>query len=145
MPSNPHALSNVEPRFALLYHAMEATAGRHDHWDLMLEHGGGLVTFELLRLPTGKELFEARRLADHRLAYLEYEGHISGNRGNVVRLDRGRYRELRSLEVADCERPFQVALHGQRLEAVIGCDQPLALLPLGRAVQLQALRWDWHS
>ncbi len=34
------------------------------------------------------------RLKDHRLEYLDYEGHISGNRGQVYRIDRGRYREF---------------------------------------------------
>ena len=35
---------------------------------------------------------EALRIADHRLAYLEYEGPVSGNRGCVRRLDAGQYR-----------------------------------------------------
>jgi hypothetical protein len=34
---------------------------------------------------------DAQRIADHRLAYLEYEGPISGGRGTVRRLDGGSY------------------------------------------------------
>lgn len=34
---------------------------------------------------------DAEQLADHRLAYLEYEGPVSGNRGQVTRWDAGQY------------------------------------------------------
>jgi hypothetical protein len=34
----------------------------------------------------------AERLADHRLDYLKYEGPVSGDRGEVRRLDAGNYR-----------------------------------------------------
>lgn len=139
----PHV--DPQPRFALLHHAMDASAGRFDHWDLMLEHGNVLVTFELERLPTGAGEFQARRLPDHRLAYLEYEGHISGNRGQVFRLDRGLYQEVHCNDAAPAVRRFHYHLHGQRLDAVLQCDQPLFLLPFSRAVQLEAARWDWHS
>ncbi len=37
---------------------------------------------------------EAERLADHRPVYLEYEGPISGGRGSVRRLERGRVTAL---------------------------------------------------
>ena len=41
---------------------------------------------------TGKEIrCVATRLPDHRLAYLEYEGPVSGNRGVVRRIDSGKY------------------------------------------------------
>lgn len=54
---------------------------------------GRLVTF---RLPGKLEVLEAgehmgvERIADHRRAYLEYEGLISGGRGVVKRLNAGR-------------------------------------------------------
>jgi hypothetical protein len=135
----------LEPRFALLHHALEAAAGRFDHWDLMLEHGGSLVTFELERLPAALGLFETRRLADHRLLYLDYEGHISGNRGQVIRLDRGRYLELPEESASGVARPFRYHLHGQRLNATISADQPLYLLPFAQPVHLEALQWNWHD
>ena len=135
----------LEPRFVLLHHAMEASAGRYDHWDLMLEHGGTLVTFELDRLPTATGQFEARRLADHRLAYLDYEGHISGNRGQVFRLDRGRYQEVEPDDAARSACRFRYQLHGQRLNATISADQPIFLLPFAQPIHLQAAQWDWHD
>lgn len=145
--------AGLEPRFAILHHALEASAGRFDHWDLMLEHDGVLVTFELERLPSNTGPFTARRLADHRLTYLEYEGHISGNRGQVVRLDRGRYREhniddaskATVNETGKDERPFRYELHGQRLNAIVACDQPIHLLPFGRLIHLHAVQWLLHD
>lgn len=60
------------------------------HWDLMVEAGEGepLITFQLPAPPL-REL-EGRRLPDHRRAYLEYEGQVSGGRGEVAIWDRGR-------------------------------------------------------
>jgi hypothetical protein len=135
----------LQPRFALLHHTMEAAAGRFDHWDLMLEHAGALVTFEVTRLPSQASPFHVRRLADHRLAYLDYEGHVSGNRGQVIRLDRGRYHEEHADDQSHSERRFRYVLQGQRLKATIGCDQPIQLLPFGQLVLLEAVQWEWHD
>ena len=60
----------------------------------------------------------AERLADHRLAYLDYEGPVSGNRGSVVRLDRGTY-ETRS-ESDDC---WEITLTGEFLRGQIVLQQ----------------------
>ncbi len=106
---------------------------------------GTLITFELDRLPHNRGVFQTRRLSDHRLTYLDYEGHISGNRGQVVRLDRGLYHELHVQEAHDSERRFQYELKGARLTAVLACDQPLFLVPFARPVELEALQWDWHD
>ncbi len=72
----------------------------------MLEIGETLQTWCLTQLPRdwqglglAKELAEfaasnsvqARQLADHRLAYLDYEGPVSGDRGSVRRLDSGTF------------------------------------------------------
>ena len=89
------------PRFVLLRHETPPGHPRPSHWDLMLEHGGVLLTWELQTLPGpwaealgeggsgAGDAVEAHRLADHRLAYLEIEGPISGGRGTVRRCDRG--------------------------------------------------------
>jgi len=61
------------------------------HWDLMLEHGGLLKTWRLPEFPRPGQKLLAQALADHRLHYLNYEGPVSGNRGSVVRRDRGTY------------------------------------------------------
>ena len=56
------------------------------HYDFMLEVGQALATWQLLdnplRLLPGQEM-SGRKLTDHRLAYLSYEGPVSGNRGEV--------------------------------------------------------------
>jgi hypothetical protein len=72
----------------------------------MLETGETLQTWCLKQLPRdwqGLELatervefaasnsVQAKQLADHRLAYLDYEGLVSGDRGSVRRLDSGTF------------------------------------------------------
>lgn len=73
--------------FVILYHRLKAS----EHWDLMLEQGEILLTWQLERDPTGPSPFPipARRIGDHRKAYLTYEGPISGDRGEVRRVDAG--------------------------------------------------------
>lgn len=99
---------------------------RHDgspegvHFDWMLQPPGPsetpLLSFRVaVRVDgMGEGGFEAERVADHRAAYLTYEGPISGGRGRVRRVASGRWRaaavapdELRGLlavEFSD-ERP----------------------------------------
>jgi hypothetical protein len=64
-----------------------------EHWDLMIENGDILATWRLARHPRELSTINARircrRISDHRLAYLEYEGPLSGDRGSVRRVDRG--------------------------------------------------------
>lgn len=79
--------------FVILVH----TGWGRAHWDLMLRRGDSLATWQLAAdpavLPAGQSM-PARRLADHRLAYLDYEGPVSRNRGCVARAHRGQYRLL---------------------------------------------------
>jgi hypothetical protein len=63
----------------------------HLHWDFMLEANGVLVTWRL-PWPPRTGTCEAVKLGDHRLAYLDYEGPVSGDRGIVKRWDAGIYR-----------------------------------------------------
>ena len=82
------------PRFVILRHEMPPGDSRGTHFDLMLEVGGVLRTWSLPELPlTGKEI-PAEALPDHRLAYLDYEGPVSGNRGSVSRVEEGEYEVL---------------------------------------------------
>jgi hypothetical protein len=79
------------PRFVILEHRWRGT-----HWDLMLEvePGGPLRTWALDQAPIVAEPHEAipaRALPDHRAAYLTYEGPISGDRGEVRRVDAGTF------------------------------------------------------
>jgi hypothetical protein len=69
----------------------------------MLEADGVLLTWELRELPAawggiGLDSVSATRLPDHRLVYLEYEGPISSNRGNVRRVVAGTFELLEQNE-----------------------------------------------
>lgn len=75
---------------------------RHDHpqlhWDLMLEEESVLKTWRLNEPPaidpTSDESsidLVAEALPDHRLVYLDYEGPVSGDRGEVLQWDRGTF------------------------------------------------------
>ena len=91
------------PRFVLLRHQCPPEYEKPSHWDLMLEQGGQLQTWEMRELPSAwalelgapktsiSEAVTAIRLPDHRLAYLDYEGPLSDKRGNVRRCDCGLY------------------------------------------------------
>lgn len=57
----------------------------------MLEAEGALRTWALDAEPVGRLMCGAEQLADHRLAYLDYEGEVSGGRGTVKRFDSGTY------------------------------------------------------
>lgn len=82
-------------RFALLRHEVPDDFGRASHWDLLLEHGDVCWTWALDTLPAGltaavgPAAVEARRLADHRQHYLDYQGPVSDNRGRVTRVQAG--------------------------------------------------------
>ena len=54
------------------------------HWDLMLDTGETLRTWRLE--PALPGVIRAEPLGNHRRAYLDYEGPVSGNRGSVQRL-----------------------------------------------------------
>ena len=90
------------PRFVVLAHDHPTM-----HWDFMLENEAALRTWRLARPPTETRPIMAEALADHRLAYLDYEGPVSGNRGTVIALDRGEYALL-----TDDRRVIEIALRG---------------------------------
>jgi hypothetical protein len=98
-------------RFVVLRHETPGDAWRTSHWDLMLEDGPNLATWSLEVLPESADaVLVARRLSAHRLAYLDYEGPVSGNRGHVSRWDAGEY----VVEIRD-ESTWCVQLVGGRL------------------------------
>jgi hypothetical protein len=75
------------PQFVILRH--ESPQGVH--FDFMLEWRGVLKTWSLCQPPEPGVELQCEALADHRLAYLDYEGPISHGRGSVTRWDRGVY------------------------------------------------------
>ncbi len=68
---------------------------RHDrvpepHFDLMFEAapGADLITWRSLEWPITQET-NLTRLGEHRRAYLDYEGPVSNDRGDVKRVEAG--------------------------------------------------------
>ncbi|MEE2826902.1 MAG: hypothetical protein VYE64_09765 [Planctomycetota bacterium] len=76
--------------FVILFHRTPESSERPDHWDLMIQEGDHLMTWALEVVPQPGCLIPAVRLADHRLAYLEYQGVLSDGRGEVTRWARGK-------------------------------------------------------
>lgn len=78
----------------------------------MLETGDVLATWQLAALPADRRdlPLAARRIADHRRAYLAYEGAVSGQRGAVARVDAGEWRAIRQTE-----QEWEFELSGGRL------------------------------
>ncbi|PWT98814.1 MAG: hypothetical protein C5B53_06240 [Candidatus Melainabacteria bacterium] len=74
------------PRFVILEHDYPER-----HWDFMLEAGEKLRTWKLSSPPQIGKTVSAQLSFDHRIVYLDYEGPISGNRGTVVRFDKGSF------------------------------------------------------
>lgn len=79
------------PPASLRFAVLEHTGMGPDHWDLLLElkPGAALSTWRLEADPTREDACGALRLADHRAAYLSYEGPVSGGRGAVRRVAGG--------------------------------------------------------
>lgn len=98
------------PRFVILEH----DSPRGCHWDFMLEQEESLTTWALPQPPDTVTDMAAEQLPDHRQAYLDYEGPVSGNRGSVRRWDQGQYRLERRTE-----SEWSVVLQGQRLQGQV--------------------------
>lgn len=89
------------PRFVVLEHDHPFL-----HWDLMLEAGEALRTWRLRGVPGpakgpaggASQPIIAEPLPDHRLAYLDYEGPVSGERGRVKRFDAGAFEWVEDVE-----------------------------------------------
>lgn len=98
------------PRFVILAH--DHPLGLH--YDFMLELGGVLKTWSLAEPPTPGVEQPAERLPDHRLAYLDYEGPVSNNRGTVTQWDKGTF-EI----VEQTDESLTVELLGEKVQGVI--------------------------
>lgn len=103
------------PRFVLLAHDHP-----HPHFDLMLDIGESLRTWRLSTMPVAGATLLAVPLGDHRREYLDYEGHVSGDRGNVRRVDEGEYRLIE-----DAHGRVILELQGQQVAGVITLQAPV--------------------
>lgn len=102
------------PRFVILAH----DSSRGLHWDFMLEQETSLATWALPQPPDAGAQLRADQLPDHRLAYLDYEGPISGGRGTVSRWDQGTY-----LIERRTDEQWIVTLQGERLRGRVTLER----------------------
>jgi hypothetical protein len=75
------------------------------HFDLMVEYGAALATWQFDVSPADAEPGEplaCKRIADHRPAYLTYEGPVSHGRGEVRIQDHGRCEVIEQIEGRWC-------------------------------------------
>jgi hypothetical protein len=101
---------DLMPRFVILAHDYPEL-----HWDFMMETGDVLRTWRLAEAPyIGATDIAATAIGDHRNSYLDYEGPVSGGRGNVTRWDSGTYE---TVVVGD--DAVQVRLRGRQLDATV--------------------------
>jgi hypothetical protein len=93
------ARTDAALRFVILHHVQS----EGEHWDLMLEHGAALLTWQLELNPVEHSdvAIPARRIFDHRKDFLTYEGPISRNRGHVERVESG-FMEWEKLTDHEC-------------------------------------------
>lgn len=91
---------SMPPKFVPSVILRHVTPDGQSHFDWMIQlESGRLMTFRVnMRPDETPGRYAATRLDDHRAAYLDFEGEISGGRGRVTRVARG---EVRLLELAD--------------------------------------------
>jgi hypothetical protein len=104
-----YRLSSIMSRYVILQH--ETADGRH--WDFLVESGDKLKGWALAVPPSLGVEVECDARPDHRSMYLDYEGPISDNRGEVARWDRGEYEALRR-----DDDYWELALRGEKLRGV---------------------------
>jgi hypothetical protein len=103
------------PRYVILHHVV---AGGQ-HWDLMLDQGQALATWQLasdpaiLAPPDAQAAIPARRIGDHRHEYLDYQGPVSRQRGHVSRVDKGTYELIQQTTAGWRVRLNGELLHGE--------------------------------
>jgi len=95
-------------RFVIQQH--ECASQRH--WDLMLENGPALATWQVHKQPGlwAGESVTCHKIADHRMKYLSYQGPISGRRGDVHIVAAGTYQLMEA-----CEKKWHLVLCGDKI------------------------------
>lgn len=81
-------------QFVVLHHKMPDGSHRADHWDLMLQQDDVLWTWALNELPAPQTVCRGKKLPNHDLKYLDYEGPIGRQRGSVTRVIAGQFKWL---------------------------------------------------
>ena len=125
------------PRFVILEH----NGLRKLHWDFMLQWNDALRTWALAEAPEENIAIAAEPLPDHRIAYLDYEGPVSGGRGEVTQWDDGLYALLdengmvlgdHDAALADRDRPLHIRLSGRRLRGLATLTRDKTPAPIAR-------------
>ena len=102
------------PRFVVLFHELPPESNRPSHWDFMLEYGSVLRTWAFESPWDSSTGGMAEALPDHRLAYLDYEGPVAGNRGQVSRIEQGFFQIVHENDVE-----IRVELIGQHRSGIL--------------------------
>jgi hypothetical protein len=97
------------PRFVVLEHDHPGL-----HWDFLLEEGDHLRGWRLVEAPHAGGTIAAKAMADHRLLYLDYQGPVSGGRGEVRRWDAGEYSVQQSNAAG-----LSLRLQGRRFQGTV--------------------------
>ena len=100
-------------RYVILRHDTPHGYSRPLHWDFLLETGPQLRAWALAEEPQVGRTIAAEPLPNHRLAYLDYEGPVSDNRGEVSQWDAGTFQWQQVTEHA-----VVVELTGRRLGGI---------------------------
>jgi hypothetical protein len=90
-------MSIKENKYMQKFVIQEHTTENETHWDLMLQQGEALATWQVSIHPTewpGKNI-PCWKIFDHRLMYLEYEGPLGQNRGEVKIFTAGTYQIIK--------------------------------------------------
>jgi DNA polymerase ligase (LigD)-like protein len=107
------------PRYVILIHDFPFV-----HWDLLVEQGETLRSWRLLESParwilaTTPPALPAESIPDHRLAYLDFEGPVSGERGRVARWDAGKFERIEQTD-----DHVRLRLHGEQLCGELTIDR----------------------
>ena len=100
-------------RFVLHKHSR----GKQLHWDLMLQAADVLETYRLQLPPEQlrRDGCTARRIFDHPLKFLSYEGSVNNGQGTVEFVDSGTY-EMLSRDEGKIELQFDGSILTGRFE-----------------------------
>jgi len=104
------------PRFVIQEHHQAEQV----HWDLMLEKGRCLATWQVAQPPENwsANSLPCQKIFDHRRRYLTYEGPLSRDRGYVKIIARGSYSPL---EID--EKYWRITLAGDTISGIVELRQ----------------------
>lgn len=143
-------------RFVLLHHTLPDDSARKSHWDLMIDAGDFLLTFELQSLPgdlsnSTRVAWPVTRLPDHRHHYLDYEGVIApppqtssaSKEINKQANQRGCVRRIAAgnaiCQVSETSGPVRCQLQSAELSA----EFSYTTCQVGEVTQLHIDSWHW--